>query len=252
MYQSGNAIQDVLSGLSVGIDSFLESFQSDIINYFLETDSDLFENQTKDDIKTSIIEKNQVQIQIISSPSFRIFLFLKEKPPEYVKSAFISIARELEEKIILSELGVVEESLVRPIAEKAIRQHFPLALLSPFQIDLQRLKVIEEKMKQGNPISRDISRSSLNALKRLVIIKSNLDVNINDPQTQINLFDKSLAQNKLENIPPLILNEALDIFKILKVKTKVVYKALWLGSNPEINIVVSNENIPREEIPIIQ
>ncbi|MFX1508092.1 MAG: hypothetical protein ACFFDC_18560, partial [Promethearchaeota archaeon] len=252
MYRSTSEVQDVLSGLSVGIDSFLESFQSDIVDFFLERDSDLFDNQTKDNIKTSIIEKNKVQIQIISSPSFRIFLFLKKKPPEYIKSAFISIAREFEEKIILNELGVVDEDFVGPIAEKVISHRFPLALLSPFQIDVQKLKLIEEKLKQGDPISKDISRSSLNALKRLVIIKSNLDVNINDPQAQINLFDKSLAQNKLHNIPPLILNEALDIFRILKVKTKVVYKALWLGSNPAIKIVVSKANIPHEEIQITQ
>jgi hypothetical protein len=252
MYQSTNAIQDVLSGLSVGIDSFLESFQSDIVDFFLETDSDLFDSQTQDDIKTSIIEKNKVLIQIISSPSFRIFLFLKKKPPEYLKSAFISIARGLEEKIVLDELGVVDENFVAPIAKKVISQHFPLALLFPFQIDLQKLNVVEEKIKQGAPISKNISISALNALKRLVIIKSNLDVSINDPQAQINLFDKSLAQNKLQNIPPLILNEALDIFKILKVSTKVIYKALWLGTDPTINIVVSHAIIPREEIPIIQ
>ncbi|UCG04556.1 MAG: DUF2341 domain-containing protein [Candidatus Heimdallarchaeota archaeon] len=252
MYQSSNAIQDVLSGLSVGIDTFLESFQSDIVNYFIETDSDLFDNQTKDNIKTSVIEKNKVQIQIISSPSFRIFLFLKEKPPEYIKSTFIAIARGLEEKISLPELGVVEESFVGPIAQKVFKQHFPLTLLSPFLIDCQRLKEIEQRIKRGDPISKNISRSSLNALKRLVIIKSNLDVNIEDPQAQINLFDKSLAQNKLRDLPPLILNEALDIFKILKVKTKVVYKALWVGSSPEVNILVSKESIPREEIPIIQ
>jgi hypothetical protein len=252
MYQSSNAIEDVLSGLSVGIDSFLESFQSDIINYFIETDSELLENQREDSIRTSIIEKNKVQIQIISSPSYRIFLFLKEKPPEYVKSAFIAIARNLEEKITLDELGVVDETLIEPVAKKVIKQHFPITLLSPFHIDCQRVRLIEEKLKRGDPISKSISRSSLNALKRLVIVKSNLDVSINDPQAQINIFDKSLAQNKLQDVPPIILNEALDIFKkILKVNTKVIYKALWIGSSPKINLVVSNKTNPQEEIPVI-
>lgn len=252
MYQSSNAIQDVLSGLSVGIDSFLESFQSDIINYFVETDSELLENQREESIRTSIIEKNKVQIQIISSPSYRIFLFLKEKPPEYVKSAFIAIVRNLEEKITLDELGVVDEALIEPVAEKVIKQYFPITLLSPFHIDCQRVRFIEEKLKRGEPINKSISRSSLNALKRLVIVKSNLDVSINDPQAQINIFDKSLAQNKLQDIPPIILNEALDIFKkILKVNTKVIYKALWIGSSPKINLVVSNKTNPHEEIPVI-
>ncbi|MHA2246150.1 MAG: DUF2341 domain-containing protein [Candidatus Hodarchaeales archaeon] len=246
-YQSSSGIQDVLSGLSVGIDSFLESFQSDILNIFVETDSELSESQTKDNIRTSIIEKNKVQIQIVSSPSFKIFLFLKEKPLEYVKSTFITIARGFEEKITLHELGIVDETLVEPIAEKLIKQHFPITLLSSFHIDCQRLKIIEEGLKRGDSTINSISRSSLNALKRLVIVKSNLDVRTNnDPQAQINLFDKSLASNKLRDVPSIILSEALEIYKkILKVDTKVVYKALWIGSSPEVNVVVPTKTNPQ-------
>ncbi|UCE14529.1 MAG: hypothetical protein JSV04_04960, partial [Candidatus Heimdallarchaeota archaeon] len=248
MYQSSDAIKDVLSGLSVGVDSFLESFQSDIIKCLdIATDSELAESETKDNIKASIIEKNKVQIQIISSPSFRIFLFLKEKPPEYVKSAFTAIARTLEEKISLSELGVFEENLVGLAVEKIIKQHFPIALLSHFNLDYQRVKVIEEKLKRGDPISKSFTKSSLNALKRLVFVKSNIDVSINHPQTQIELIDNFFTQDKIQEIPPIILSEALDIFKILKVKPKVMYEALWVGSSPEVNVIISRENNSQEE-----
>lgn len=249
MYQSRSAIQDVLGGLSVGIDSFLESFQSDIVNLFIEHDSELLENQIEESIRTSIIEKNKVQILIVSSPSFKIFLFLKETPPEYIKSSFISIMRNIEEKITLHELGVVNEVLVGSMTEKVVKQHFPVTLLSPFYIDCRRIKYIEERFKRGISIS-SISRASLNALKRLAIVKANLDASITDPKAQINLFDKSLAL--LRDTPSITLSEALDMFtKVLKIDMKVVYKALWIGSRPEVNVVVPNNTNPQEEIPVI-
>jgi hypothetical protein len=236
MYKSNSAVRDILSGLSVGIDSFLESFHTDFLSFFLEPTSEPLESRTIENIRTSVIEKNKVQIQIISSHSYRIFIFMKEKPPEYVKSTFTKVARILEDKITLSELGVVDEAFVTPIVEKVVSQHFPIALLSNFHINCQQIKRIEES-NQDVPVF--LSRSTLNALKRLVIIKSNLDVSSNDTHAQISLFEKALAQNKLQGVNPLIFSEALNIFtKILKINTTEIYKALWLGCTPGVDIIM--------------
>lgn len=235
IYRSTSAVRDIISGISVGIDTFLESFHSDFLNFFSEPRSDSIESETIDNVRTSVIEKNKVQIQIISSPTYRIFIFMKERPPEYFKPTFTKIIKILEEKIKLDELGVIEEALLNPIVDKIVRQHFPISLLSSFHINYQQIKRLEE----NQDFSEFLSRSTLNMYKRLVVIKSNLNVRINDTQTQINLFEKTLAQNQLQEVIPMTFSEALNFFtKILKVDATKIYKALWIGSTPEVDIIV--------------
>ncbi len=236
LYKPDSSRQDVLSGLSVGIDSFLESFQSDFISYLLEPSS-RSESPSAGQIKTSAIVKNQIQILIVSTQHYKIFLFTKEKPIEFIKSSFVSIARLLEEKLPHNDFGIIDETLTIPVVANVINHFFPLHLLSAFTLNCQRIYELDKEEKTETSI--EISKNALLGLKRLAILKSTQEVGTSRSKTQINSFNNAVRSNQSLEIAPLLYTEALDIFeKIIKLSEEEIFDALWKGSSPSIKIIV--------------
>ena len=98
MYKSDTALSDLVSGLSIGIDSMLESFQADFIGHL---QNDISSTVETDEVSLSLIEKNQIQILIAASKSYRIFMFLKTKPPEFLREILRNFTSEIQEKVDL-------------------------------------------------------------------------------------------------------------------------------------------------------
>ncbi|MHA2074693.1 MAG: hypothetical protein ACW97X_08750 [Candidatus Hodarchaeales archaeon] len=84
LYHKESELNGALSGLSVGIDSFLESFQSDFIGQIQE--ESILTDDNSSQTRLSLIEKEKIQILIGASPSYRMFLFLKEKPSNFIRN----------------------------------------------------------------------------------------------------------------------------------------------------------------------
>ena len=149
----------------------------------------------------------------------------------------------LEEKIIINDFGIIDEALIAPVVTDIISQYFPIYLLSDFKINCPRIKEIENETALGRKIN--ISESTLNSLKRLSIIKSNIDIRRTNDRAQIRLFDEQLNNNQRIESYPLLYDEALNILeKVLKLSEKEIFEALWKGCHPSLKLVVpyvSNE-----------
>ncbi|MFX0181864.1 MAG: hypothetical protein ACFE95_02180 [Candidatus Hodarchaeota archaeon] len=234
-YYQEEDMKEILSGLSVTIDTFLSSFQDDFIGYIQGVYEDL-ESDDKKDIRLSLIEQNRIQIFIAASSSYRIFIFMKEKPSDYIKKIFYQIIDQLESQLKLSNFGVINERIVSPKIFNIIRTHFPINLLSPFKIDMKRLAEIDSLARSGQNVS--ISMSALKALKRLFMVKSTTNISINDEEVQIKAFDVAVANNQIIQSNVMIYDEALKIFKnVLKIESEQIFEAFWIGSRPDVNII---------------
>lgn len=234
LYKKDDTLDDTLSGLSVGIDSFLNSFQSDFVNQFQAPSLEL----DTGGVRISVIEQHKIQILIAASLSYRIFVFLKEKPPEFLRSAFTKVIKDIETNILIADLGFVDGTLIKPQIKAIMMKHIPLTLLSPFTIDTSKLRSFDEKLRSG-VTTVPISRSGINALKRLVISRTEVRSNGRDPPAEIKLFDELVKRNELKSAGRLIFYEAEQIMtKILKIPPKQIYEALWVGSSPKVKIIV--------------
>ncbi len=235
IYRSTRTIQSELSGLSVGIDTFLESFQSDFISYLLEPTPNTEVNNLSDNVRLSVIDKNKFKVLIISSISFKIFIFMKEVPLQFMKTTFRKIILLLEEKITLNQLGVIDESLITPVVMEIIQQFFPINLLSPFKVNINRLIDIEKEIELGK--MKSLSKSSLNALKRLITIKFSHEARSIKENDQIDLYNTLLKAGRFNEEVPFLYNEALELLKkVLKIRCEEIYEILWLGSLPSMNL----------------
>jgi len=235
IYRSTRTIQSELSGLSVGIDTFLESFQSDFISHLLEPTSSNEIDNLSDNVRLSVIDKNKFKVLIVSSINFKIFLFMKETPHEFIKTTFTKIIRLLEEKITMNQLGVIDEALITPLVGEIIHGLFPINLLSPFKVNIDRLVNVEKEIELGK--KKTLSRSSLNALKRMMTIKFSLDARSKKAKEQIELYKTLLESGRFIEEVPFLYNEALDLLKkVLKIRSEDIYEILWLGSFPTMNL----------------
>lgn len=243
MYQTDKLLDDALSGLSVGIDSFLQSFQTDFMQQVQSHELEYHvETRLKEKIRISVIEQNQFQILIAASPSYRIFMFLKEKPSAFVREALFKIIKDLEENISIPNLGIVDESLYGPQTATILRKYLPTPLLMPFFIDTEKLKRFDEQLKQGLE-HIPVSQAGINALKRLVVIQSITKMKAQTIREEIKLFDKAMQDRVLKETRPLLFNDAMNIMtKILKIPSSQIYDALWIGCSPNVEIIVPQED----------
>lgn len=246
LYQKDESLNDTLSGLSVGIDSFLQSFQSDFMHQVQEQSVEYSTETGRDEyIRMSVIEQHQMQILIAASNTYRIFVFLREKPSKFAKDAFYNAIKELEENVFIPNLGIVDEALYGPQTEAILRKHFPITLLMPFVIDTSKLKKFDEKLKRGLDLM-PISRKGINSLKRLVITQTLSKMEAKNPQAEINLFDESMRKGLLKDARKLLFDDAKNIMtKLIKIPPEQIYEALWIGSSPDVEIIVPYEEFSR-------
>ncbi|MFW9930947.1 MAG: hypothetical protein ACFFD1_16280, partial [Candidatus Thorarchaeota archaeon] len=232
LYLNDPAVNDIVSSLSVGIDSFLQSFQSDFmkrIGFVSEKDS------LPSETKTSVINRENFQILIIASPRIRLFVFTQHEPSQTTKNIFKKITEKLEEKLVLPSL--INEVEMRGIVESIIMDNFPIILLNTFTIDLNRLFMIGNNTKNS---SKDkISSEQIAIIKRLAIIRlgdfSPLSVSIEAVDKKISNF---IDAGK-KNIGVLHFEVAKTILeKTLKVKQDMIYETLWNASNKDLKIII--------------
>ncbi|MFX0124595.1 MAG: hypothetical protein ACFFAE_13265 [Candidatus Hodarchaeota archaeon] len=235
MYQKDETLNDALSGLSVGIDTFLQSFQSDFMQQVQQQEMEVSETESGINIRMSVIEQHQVQVLIAATPTFRIFVFLREHPTKFTKMTFSHAIEDLEKHISIRNLGIVDERAYGPQVEAILNKHFPLTLLEPFVIDTIKLKLLDEGLKRGR-IDIPISRAGINSLKRLVVTHTLPERTETDPSK---LFDETVEKGLLLESRVLLYNDARNIMKkLLKSSTEQIYEALWIGSSHNVRIII--------------
>ena len=241
LYKNNPAISEIVSGLSVGIDSFLQSFQTDFMQQLGE------EITHQKQVKVSIIQREEFQIMILGTLSYRIFVFLRDKPPQFVIDIFSNIIGDLEISVKLDDL--IDEKIIRPKAEYVLRKFFPLTLLSTFVIDPNRLKFVEVEIKKKR--GPKISQEALLALKQLALIRSGLMTNFRtSPQERGKMFDKFLKTGELGEIGIIHYDVAYNMLeRTLELPIEIVLEALWTGSNAEVSILIPfhEELLPRRK-----
>jgi hypothetical protein len=230
LYKNNPAIAEIVSGLSVGIDSFLQSFQADFMQQLGEQITD------RKQVKISTIQREEFQIMILGTLSYRAFAFMREKPPQFAVDIFKNIIGDLENSLKLDDL--IDEKTIRPKAEHILRKYFPLTLLSTFVIDPNRLVFVEKEIKkQKRPL---ISQESIIALKQLSLIRSGSMMNLKaSAQDQAKEFDKLYKKGQLGEIGIIHYDVAYNMLeRTLDLPIEIVLESLWVGSSAEVLIII--------------
>ena len=156
-----------------------------------------------------------------------------------------AIFKVMEEKVFVNEFGVVDEGFITPVIEEIIANHFPVSLLSPFRINFPRIKQLDSEIRRGK--IRVVSRTSLNALKRLTVVKYTTEGKSLSMQEQLKQFETFSNQNQYSEMIPILYNEALDILQnVLKIGLNEIYEALWNGSSKILNLIIPVDYIQQE------
>ncbi|MHA1979021.1 MAG: hypothetical protein ACW98I_19105 [Candidatus Hodarchaeales archaeon] len=237
LYQAEDSMNGALSGLSVGIDSFLASFQADFMTQ-VHSNQDYRAPHQSDDVKVSLIEQNEVQILILGSESYRIFVFMREIPPEFLRITLIDIIRELEQNLAMGQLGIIDEEILGPQVLKIIRTYLPVDLLRPFKIDLQKLRYFDQILSKGVEKS-PISREALDALKLLVITTFRGHTSTKNTKSLLKLCDGFLIKSSQRYTGVTLYNNAKTmISKFIDFPIELEYEVFWTGTNAKVKILV--------------
>ncbi|MFX1514890.1 MAG: hypothetical protein ACFFC6_01140, partial [Promethearchaeota archaeon] len=235
MYQKDETLNDALSGLSVGIDAFLQSFQTDFLQQLQLEDFEVSERASGINIRMSVIEQHQVQVLIAATQMFRVFVFLREKPSNFTREAFSNIIEELEKTVHIQDLGIVDERIYGPQVEAVLQKYFPLTLLEPFVIDTLKIRNLDEGLKRGRT-DIPISRAGLNSLKSLVVAHTLPERAGQHPEK---IFNEAVDQGLLLESRMLLYNDAKNILsKLLKIPPELIYEALWSGCSPRVRVII--------------
>ncbi|MHA1982837.1 MAG: hypothetical protein ACW967_00685 [Candidatus Hodarchaeales archaeon] len=238
LYKDNPTISEIVSGLSVGIDTFLQSFQEDFMEQLGEH---IAEDQQ---VSISNINRKTFQILILGTVSYRIFVFMKEKPPQFTNDIFRNIISELERTVKLEKLFDVTN--VKPKVERIIRKNFPLTLLSTFVVDPGRLIFLENEMKNGR--GPNISPRALLAIKQISLIRSGNITNLKlSPQDQGKEFNRLHKNGELGEIGIMHYEVAYNMLaNTLKLPLELVLETLWTASNSEVLVLIpfSEEVLP--------
>ncbi|MFW9779611.1 MAG: hypothetical protein ACFFE8_12205 [Candidatus Heimdallarchaeota archaeon] len=236
LYRRDESLNVALSGLSVGMSDFLESFQSQFIEQIDKSNSG--SGQSGDRLfRLSLIEQHKIQILIAASPTFRIFVFLGRKPTKFIRGIFYKAVRLLEEKIYLEDVGIVDEQLVGPYIRNIIDGLIPLTLLQQFTIDPVRLISVDSQIKEER--ATHFSKAAVNALKRLYIFQATSLATINNSISDLNKFDLIVRDKGQRSYNPILYDDAKRaMLNLLKIPPGDVYEALWVGSSAMLKIII--------------
>ncbi len=240
IYQGDDSMNGALSGLSVGIDSFLESFQSDFMNQ-VYSNQDYRSPQQAGDVKVSLIEQNEVQILILGSETYRVFVFLREIPSEFLRTTFIKIIQDLEQNLKLDDLGIVDEAIMSPQVLRIIRHYLPIDLLKPFKIDLQKVRYFDQLLTKGEDKS-PISRVALNALKILIVTTFSRHSTTKKVKSLLKLCDEYITQTSQRFTGVTIYTNAKAmISKFTRIPIELEYELFWEGIDEKVKILVPED-----------
>ncbi len=237
IYQSSDSMNGALSGLSVGIDSFLASFQSDFMTQ-IQSNPEFRPPQQPGDVKVSLIEQNEVQILILGSETYRIFVFLREIPNEFIRTSFVKISSDLERKLQLTDLGIVDEAIMAPQVQNIMRKHLPIDLLRPFQIDLLRVKEIERTLAK-NVDKFPISKDALRAIKILVVTAFSRPSSAKSVKSLLKQCDKHISETSQRFTGFTFYSNAKTIIsRFVDFPIELEYDTFWNGIDEKVQILV--------------
>ncbi|MHA1974292.1 MAG: hypothetical protein ACTSW1_14935 [Candidatus Hodarchaeales archaeon] len=232
IYQQNQDQNVTLSGVSVSIDTFLESFQTDFLDQVSATRTVMSETEKA---RMSLIEQNKVNVLIGATESFRLFVFFNVKPDNLTRKAFQNAIIEIQEKLPLDDLGIIDDMFLGPEIKKIISRHFPVVLLSKFVIDVNRLRELEERLQYRK---YGLSKHSINLLKRIVSIRASPSLGEKDPKTQIKFFWTEISNRKIAPEFTFIYPEVITIAsKILGASVDTIYEAIWKGASESTKIL---------------
>lgn len=242
-YRNSPETNTLISGLSVSIDSFLYSFQTDFMTQIGETQLNTDESQNEEKVKLSTIQREKFQIMIAGTENFRIFVFMREKPPKRAEEIFSNIIQDLEANISLR--GFIDENVLGPRCEEIIGKYFPLTLLSKFTIDIDRLKTIDRELRNGQS-EVSLTANAILALKRLALVRSGaIDSLQGSPEKQGKDFDELVAKNQFPPVGIFHFDIAYSLLeKTLKISLEDIYTALWKGADPMVKLVIPAIDVP--------
>ncbi|MHA2093907.1 MAG: hypothetical protein ACW98F_04690 [Candidatus Hodarchaeales archaeon] len=238
LYKSDESLTGTLSGLSVGIDAFLESFQSDFIAQMSDIDLSRDHPEAKTSYRLSVIEQNKIQIMILGSLSYRIFVFLKEIPSSFLRNMFLKAIKDLQQNLPLYDTGIINETVLGPNIRRILRKHLPIGLLEPFKIDLDRLAYFDSLL-QKNAEAAQISRGALNVLKFLVVTNLTPPTTSSTKQALLKAYDKTVANYPQRHSGILLYSDVMGILsQVGGFDLKVVSEALWRGIDDRVKILI--------------
>ncbi|HKZ42477.1 MAG TPA: hypothetical protein VJ044_16060, partial [Candidatus Hodarchaeales archaeon] len=183
-------------------------------------------------------------ILIAGTLTFRIFVFMREKPPKMMEEMFRAMILDLENRILLED--IIDDKIIGPAARQIIGTHFPLALMGTFTVDAQKLKIVEnESRKMKIP---QLSSRALLALKQLALVRAGVVKSLKEsPEKQGQQFDSLAKKGRLPTVGVLHFDIATNLLdKTLKVPEEFIHEALWVGSQPEIKIIIPREPVSQE------
>ncbi|MHA2174720.1 MAG: hypothetical protein ACXAB2_02315 [Candidatus Hodarchaeales archaeon] len=238
MYQSDDTLNGALSGLSVGIDSFLESFQADFLSQIQEYDLSRDHPDVETTFRTSVIEQDQVQILILGSVSYRIFVFLKEVPSTFLRETFLKIIKNLQSAMPLYQLGVINESILGPNIRRIIKRHLPIGLLEPFKIDMERLEYFNSQLKK-NAEESPISRNAINVLKLLVVSTNIPPTSSKTTPDYLKMYNQLVSDAQHMQFGIMIYADAMSIItRYGNFSLESICEAFWMGSDERVKILI--------------
>jgi hypothetical protein len=243
LYKSDDSMNGSLSGLSVGIDSFLESFQSDFLTQ-VQGSLEQSSAQIDGNIKLSVIEQNKVQILILGSTSYRIFVFMKEIPSKFIRDTFLDIVKEIENNLPLQDFGIIDENVQGPLVQSVIRKFLPVDLLETFKIDLDRLTDIDERLKTEKTFF-GMTRVGVDVLKILSISNIALaDSKKLNRQGLMKLFNQAHLSESQIYSGTHIYKDAVNILnRLTRFSPEELYEAFWMGIDKEVKILVPFDSL---------
>ena len=237
VYSKSKAVEELISGLSVGIDTFLSSFQTDFMSKLGTVDQTKVDPNNPHQVFMSAIKRNEFHVLIIASPSYRGFVFLKDAPSQFAERTFFKIVEQIQSKVQIDV--VFDEDEVKREVEKQITLYFPFKLLDQFVLNAEKIADADKK--------GVISRNAAEALMRVFAITTGA-ININEnPQRQVAEFNKVLRKNatfskasdSMDTIKSGVLfyNTIYNMMlKQLDIPVEVMVEALWEANLKNLGI----------------
>jgi hypothetical protein len=242
IYRADESLTGLISGLSVSIDSFLESFQKDFVSRIAD-DSSVSDRQKKESMyKISAIEQNKVHILIVGSISYRIFIFSKDIATNFVRESFLNAIKSLQRELPLSDLGVIDEDILAPHVEKILGKHAPIGLLYPFKINISQLQNIDTQLKRGTT-DYSISREGVDIIKVLVLAMVLPQSLKRNKQALLRGYDQFNLDHSAKFTRVILFRDAMKILDNIKdISIEGICDAFWSAVDENVRIILPQKN----------
>ncbi|MHA1227185.1 MAG: hypothetical protein ACTSPV_10630, partial [Candidatus Hodarchaeales archaeon] len=151
------------------------------------------------------------------------------------RNAFQKAIIEIQEKLTLEDLGIIDDMFLGPEIKKIISRHFPVTLLSKFIIDTNKIRELEETCKYRK---LGISKNALILLKKIIAIRLSPGLQDKDEKTQIKFYNTEISKMNNTITFPFLYPEVLTICqKVIGAPVDITYEALWKGASESIKLL---------------